>query len=331
MPDTRTLVHTVFVMSLPLIVAGFGLSFAAALVLVLLALLGRWLIVLTGLVRPVSEPALVLETISASHFVEKVRWCMDRLGIDYAEEPWGGTLGAYYLGRTVPKLKFRTGRVRSTLGNSAEILRYLWGAYSGKLGDVASFLAPTPDRLEFERRLDRYGVNLQVWLYYHLLDHRELTLQLWGVNDPRVPRWQRKLVSLLCPLQSFLIRRSFSINEQSYAKACHHIEELLAHVDTELADGRPSILGDGAIDYVDIAFAAMSGVWLQPAGYGGGRADAVRLERDRVPVRMRKDIDRWVEDYPRATAFTERLYADERRVAPASELRNLGDAPGAKS
>jgi hypothetical protein len=67
---------------LPLIVAAFGLSLSAALLLVVGALVWRWAIVLLDLVRPAAGPELVLETISASHFVEKVRWCMDRLGLD---------------------------------------------------------------------------------------------------------------------------------------------------------------------------------------------------------------------------------------------------------
>jgi hypothetical protein len=41
---------------------------------------------------------------------EKVRWCMDRLGVEYVEKPAGGTLGAFLLGRSVPVLKFRNER-----------------------------------------------------------------------------------------------------------------------------------------------------------------------------------------------------------------------------
>ena len=102
MLDKRIALHTAFVLLLPMVVAIFGLSFWTALVLVLLALLWRWAIVLTGFIRPAAGPELLLETISASHFVEKVRWCMDRLGLAYEEVPWCGTIGAFYLGRTVP-------------------------------------------------------------------------------------------------------------------------------------------------------------------------------------------------------------------------------------
>ena len=312
MSGNRALIHTFFVLLLPLVVAQFGLSVAAAAGLVLLALLWRWLIVLTGIVRPPKSPEIVLETISASHFVEKVRWCMDRLGIEYTEQPWAGTLGAFFRGRTVPRLSFRTGLVRSVIGNSPEILRYLWGAYSTSHGESAMFLEPTADRLEFERRIDRYGSNLQVWIYYHLLHDRELSLHAWGVHDALIPWWQRQAMWLLFPLQAFLIRRAFSINDRHYEQACHHIEEILSDIDTMLADGRNSILGDESINYTDIAFAAMTGLWSQPAGYGAGKADAVRLIRSGIPIAMRNDVERWTEDYPKATAFVARLYADER-------------------
>ena len=312
MSGNRVLIHTFFVLLLPLVVAQFGLSVLAAAGLVVLALLWRWLIVLIGIVWPPKAPEIVLETIPASHFVEKVRWCMDRLGLEYTEQPWAGTLGAYYKGRTVPQLRFRTGLVYSVIGNSPEILRYLWGAYSGTHGEAAKFLQPTEDRLALERRVDRYGSNLQVWSYYHLLHDRELSLHAWGMHNALIPWWQRQAMWLLFPLQAFLIRRTFSINDRNYERACHYIEEILSDVDTMLADGRNSILGDESINYADIAFAAMSGLWLQPDGYGAGKADAVRLIRRRMPIGMRNDVERWMEDYPKVTAYVTKLYAGDR-------------------
>ena len=109
-----------------------------------------------------------------------------------------------------------------------------------------------------------------------------------------------------------MIRKSFSISDVHYAKAVQHIEDLLIDIDTRLADGRGSILGGAVINYTDIAFAAISGLWLQPESYGGGKADAARIERDAVPGAMRTDIERWIEDHPETTAYIGRLYAGER-------------------
>jgi len=310
MLDYRIALNAVFVLLLPLVVAAFGLSVWTALLLVLLALLWRWGIVLVGFMGPATGPDMVLETILASHYVEKVRWCMDRLGLEYEEVPWGGTLGAFYLGRTVPRLHFRTGMVRSQIGNSAEILRYLWGAY-GTSQAGAAFLEPTEERLEFERRIDRCGVSLQVWIYYHLLDAPALCKHAWGADSDAIPAWQRKAVALLYPLQAAMIRKAFRVNEANYRKSCERIEGLLAETDAMLEDGRRSILGGDTLNYTDFAFAAIQGAWLQPEGYGGGAG--IRIGRSRAPTAMRRDIERWIEDYPRVSRFIENLYAEERR------------------
>jgi glutathione S-transferase len=311
---TRLLIHSVFLFLLPVVVAGFGLGVLSAALLVLLMLLWRWLVVLSGIVAPEKTPEIVLETIGASHFVEKVRWCMDRLEIDYVERQSGGTLGAYFTGRSVPQLRVRTGIVESVIGNSPEILRFLYGNYAGDDQVDVEFLAPTPERLELEKRLDRFGRMQQVWVYYHILEDRDLTLHVWGANSPRTTAWHKPALRLLFPLLKVLIQRSFRIDDGNYAKAVGYIEELLSDIDTRLADGRGSILGGDAINYTDIAFAALSGIWLRPDEYGGGAADDCRAERDEVPAPMQAEAQRWIEDFPRATAFIERLYAEERLI-----------------
>jgi glutathione S-transferase len=319
MMGNRLLLHSTFLFLLPLIVAGFGISLPGAMALVALALLWRWAISLSVITAPAKTPELELETISASHYVEKVRWCMDRLGLDYLEKPVGGTLGAFFLGRTVPVLKFRTGAVRSSIGNSPEILRYLWGRYSPQAGERASFLQADPGRLELEKKIDRCGVDLQVWVYYHLLDEPELTLRVWGCQNPGIPAWQRWSLRLLYPLLRFLIRRAFRISTAHHARAVEHIDTLLAEVEALLEDGRKSILGGDVINYSDITFAAIMGLWLQPEAYGGGKADTVRIERTETPVAMRAEIERWSEQYPRATMFIQRLYQQERSPPTAGK------------
>ncbi len=312
MTHKRRFVHAAFLFAAPVIVAWFGLSVAAAVALVVLLLAWRWAITLSGITMPEKTPPLVLETITASHFVEKVRWCMDRLGLDYEERPSGGTLGAYFLGRTVPQLRFRSGLVQSVIGNSPEILRYLWGAYGSSEGVDGRFLEPTEERRMLETRLDRYGANLQVWIYHHLLPDRQLTLRAWGVNNPDVPAWQRAALRVLYPLLAFLIRRSFSITDDNFRKAVRHIEALLAEIDERLDDGRLSILGGDTINYTDMSFAALSGLWLQPENYARGKAATVRIARSEAPEAMRADIERWLGDYPRAAEFCARLYREQR-------------------
>ena len=307
MNDKRNFIFAVILFLAPIVVAWYALSVAAAVGLVVLLLLGRWLINLSGIVAPEKTPELVLATISASHFVEKVRWSMDRLGVDYVEQVSGGTLGAYFRGRTVPQLKVRTGNVRSIIGNSPDILRYLYGRYLHVDPDRAAFLEPTADRVEFEKALDTYGRCLQVWVYHHLLHDRDLTLHAWGAHSPATPAWQRVALRVLFPLLAQLIRLSFKINDNNYARAVARIESTLGDANADLADGR-SLLGGDQTNYTDLAFAAFTGIWLMPGAYGGGKAEAVRIERDRVPAAMRADIERWLDAFPRAVSYVDSLY-----------------------
>lgn len=308
MTDKRNLALAIAVFLAPIAVAWWGLSVPAAVGVVLLLLLLRWLVNLSGIVVPERGPDVVLATISASHFVEKVRWSMDRLGIDYVEQVSAGTLGAYFRGRTVPQLKVRTGIVRTVIGNSPDILRYLYGRYLHEDPQRASFLEPTAERVEFEGALDAYARSLQVWIYYHLLHDRDLTLHAWGANNPATPAWQRAALRALFPLLAFLIRVSFKVNDTGYARAVARVEQAVGEAEKALEDGRASLLGGDELNFTDYAFAAYTGLWLMPQAYGGGKAGAVRIERDRAPAAMRADIERWIEKFPLATAWVARLY-----------------------
>lgn len=310
MTEKRNFIFAIVVLLAPILVAWYELSVAAAVGVVLLLLLCRWLITLSGWVAPEKRPDLVLATISASHFVEKVRWCFDRLGLDYEERVSGGTLGAFFRGRTVPQLKAKTGHVVSTIGNSSDILRYVYGRHVAADPKGAEFLEPTAERVELEQRLDRYGASLQVWVYYHILQDRDLALHAWGANNPATPGWQRVALRALFPLQAAMIRFSFKINDTNFAKAVARIEKLVGEIDTRLADGRKSILGGDTLNYTDLSFAALTGLWLMPDAYGGGKADAVRIDRDKVPAAMRGDIERWIEAYPHAVSRVEAWYEE---------------------
>lgn len=318
MTDKRNLAFAIVVFLAPVAVAWFGLSVPAAVGVVVLLLLLRWLITLSGIIAPERTPKLELATISASHFVEKVRWSMDRLGVDYVEKTSGATLGAFYSGRSVPQLRVRTGIVRSIIGDSPDILRYLYGRYVHEDPERVAFLEPTAERVELERKLDAYARSLQVWIYCYLLTDRDLTLHAWGVNNPATPAWQRVALRVLFPVQAFLIRYSFKINETGYKRAVARIEETLTVAEEWLADGRESLLGGTDINYTDITFAAYTGLWLRPLAYGGGMADAVRFERDRMPDGMREEIEGWEKSFPRATAWVERLYESRPPAAGVS-------------
>jgi len=312
MAGKRLLAHSLFLIALPVIVAWYGFSTFGAIVLVLAALLWRVGITLSVLLFPPKVPDLELETITISHFAEKTRWCMDRLGVAYVERPVAGIFGVLFTGRSVPQLKARTGIVQSVIGNSAEILRYLWGRYSTELGDKADFLAPTGERLQMEKRIDRYGAHLQVWVYYHILNDRSLALDAWGRNDASVPFWQRALLPLMFPVFRAFLKRAFRLTDEHYRSVVEKIEALLGEVEALLDDGRRSILGGDETDFVDISMASMSSLWLQQEGFAAGRAKAVLIDRGRYPIQMGVDVERWSDQFPLTRTFIERLYREER-------------------
>ena len=55
--------------------------------------------------RHSEENRMILESLPVSHYVDKVRWCLDKLGQPYEEESDVGILGVMILGRMVPALR----------------------------------------------------------------------------------------------------------------------------------------------------------------------------------------------------------------------------------
>ena len=314
---TATAWIVLYLLALPPFAVVSDLGLLGAVFAVLLGLAGLWWRRLAPLLRPPRGPEFRLETISASHYVEKVRWCLDRLGVAYEEVADAGALGVFTSGRTVPRLRIRTGSVISSIGNSPDILRYLWGRF-GPIEPRAAFLEPSEEALALERQLDGYGLDLQRWVYHHILPDRSLTLHLWGAHDPGLPGWQRWLERALFPLLRVMIRRAFRLSAGAHGRVLDNIESCLQRMEQRLEDGRDTLLGGAETSFVDITFAALSGLWLNPPEYGGGRAEGVRAEIGSFPAAMLEDRQRWIDDYPRVSALVERLYREE-RIAAAPE------------
>ncbi len=308
---SRTLFFILTVLS-PVLVAWFDLSVLAALGLILILLLWRQALVLAPLTQKPTGPALELETILPSHFAEKARWCMDRLGVDYVERPWVGVIGAFFRGRTVPVLYVRTGRSRSSLGESTDILRYLYGRYAADPNVDAAFLEPTEERLQWEQRLDRYGVDLQIWVYHHLLDDPALCKRVWGLDSDRLSAGQRLTGKIFYPVLETFIRRAFNPDKAHTERAIERIDSLLKDTEGLLSDERHALLGGESTDFTDLTLASLSSIWIQPETFAAGAYPEVRIEPARIPPRMRADMDRWRENFPLTTAHIERLYGEER-------------------
>jgi len=243
-----------------------------------------------------------------------VRWCLDRLGIAYEEVPNAGILGVLLTGRTVPSLEIPPGLTR--IGDSPRILRYLWGEYAGRLpAGRTDFLAPTPVALELERYFDqRLGNDVRVWVYSRIFARRDLTLRSWGIEEPRVPGWQRALLRAGTPLLRFAVRRMLGVHPARAARALERTREAFGRVDDLLADGRRYLAGD-ALSFADITFASLAALAVLPPEYGGRAIDGRRLGIEELEPDWRAEVEAF-RARP-AGQFVLRLYREERLAVAA--------------
>ena len=280
--------HTLLLYLLPVCVAWAGWGAGAAFLAVLGVAVAGAILRLRALLRPASDRPL-LHTISYSHYVEKVRWCLDRAGVDYEEVPSIGVLGVLLLGRTVPLLELPAARTR--VGNSSEILRLLWGMHGHDPSGRAAFLEPTPEAVALEKHLDE-GLGMQVrrWAYQRLFEDSRLTLQVWGAGEPAVPRWQRAMLPVLRPLLQAALRRMLRVNAASAGRALDRTRAVFDEMDARLADGRRYLLGD-TLSLADITFASLGALAVLPRNYGGGRLATRFPEVDSLPEPWRTEVE----------------------------------------
>lgn len=315
--DPSTL-HFALLYVLPAVTAyagwGVGAAIAATVAVALLGLAIRLFVSLRAVRRPPAR--LRLHTITYSHYSEKVRWCLDRLGVDYEEVPNVGILGVLLTGRTVPWLEVPPGR--SQVSDSPRILRYLWGEYAGKLpGERTWFLEPTPAALDLETQFDRrLGNDIRVWVYPHIWRDRMLTLRSWGIEEPAIPAWQRALLAAASPLLRLAVRRTLGITPARSQRALERTHEAFDAVDRLLADGRPYLTG-ATLTFADLTFASLGALAVLPPEYPGGtlRGRRMTLEDVRDPA-WRAEIERF-----RARPsgqFILAMYRDERSVRRAT-------------
>jgi glutathione S-transferase len=203
-----------------------------------------------------------LVTIPFSHFCEKARWALDRARIPYREEPhpplfsYRGTFGAG--GRRTAPVLVADGK---TYDDSTDILRY-----ADAHGSAPSPLFPAGDDAvaaledEMDRRL---GPATRRLAYSYVLEDRAATR---AVLARTTPGWEGRLAAVLAPLVGAGIRRGLRIDAAGVARSRAVIDEVFAHVEATLADGR-RFLGGDAFSAADLAFASLAGPIVLPDPY----------------------------------------------------------------
>jgi len=309
--------HQLALYALPPVVAwlawGPGAALAASAVMALAGMAVRLKAMRNAAVQA-DAAKLRLHSISFSHYVEKVRWSMDRLGLAYEEVPNAGILGVLLTGRTVPSLEVPPGLTR--IGDSPRILRYLWGEYCGRLPEERTrFLEPTAAALALEQKFDRrLGNDVRVWAYSRIFRRRDLTLRSWGIEEPGIPAWQRALLRAFTPVLRMAVKNMLGVTPSRAEKALERTRQAFDEVDALLVDGRRYLLGD-ALSFADITFASLAALAVLPPEYAGRGLQGRRLVVEDLDAGWRAEV----EDFRRRPAgqFVLRLYREE-RLRPAT-------------
>jgi glutathione S-transferase len=247
-----------------------------------------------------SAPAILI-TIPLSHFCEKARWALDRVGLPYREEPHAPLLNRVFAMRTargtVPVLVHESRRFI----DSTDILVHADAACGGGLlypRDTA--LRTEIDVLE-ERFDSELGPHTRRWAYSQLLPHARLLRSLWSSGVPGV---EASMVPVIASLARFLVRKAYKITPESAQRSLERVRGVLRNVDERLSDGRQFLVG-GRFTAADLTFAALSAPVLLPV-----ECRAVQPALDELPAGMRDEVVRLRDT--EAGRFVLRLFAQER-------------------
>lgn len=209
---------------------------------------------------------LRLITIPISHYCEKARWALERVGMDYREERH--VQGIHRLaarraggGATVPVLVTSDGAI----GQSHDILTWVDARTPAEhrlFPSDSSARAPIDALcLRLDEQLGPTGRRL---MYVHLLAQRDLVM---AFNNQGVPAWEDRTLRYGWPLMRRLVEHALGIvpgieveDEAAVFRELDFVAELLA-------DGRP-FLGGERFGAADVTFASLSAAIVVPPIYG---------------------------------------------------------------
>ncbi|WNZ22150.1 glutathione S-transferase family protein [Leptolyngbya sp. NK1-12] len=243
-------------------------------------------------------------TFQISHYCEKVRWALDRIGFPYVEEchlpPLHRLKTTPLGGSSVPVLVTET----EIFKDSADILKYLDTVASAhlKLYPASPVLRHEVEALEaqFNHEL---GVFTRQWGYFYALQNRSVMQQLWCEG---VPAWEKLLFPVLFPLTRYLVHSSYNVHRESALAAYRRTQQMFNVVSDRLSDGRRYLVGD-CFSAADLAFASLSAPGIVPPEYGG------RFPKlNQLPDEMVEQIQILRETV--AGQYALRLYQEERYV-----------------
>lgn len=211
------------------------------------------------------EKSCRLITIPISHYCEKARWALERLEINYIEEPhpplFHRLATSQSGGTSVPILVTKTG----TFSDSTEILQYL-----DQITTVTQKLYPSePKQRHKVEKLEnlfntQLGPSTRLWFYSYLLANRELILRLWC---ERVKPIEQEIFTVVFESVQQAMRQKLNITADSAASSLDKIKRIFATVNERLTDGRTYLVGD-SFSAADLTFACLAAPTVLPSEYG---------------------------------------------------------------
>lgn len=251
-------------------------------------------------------PPLRLLTIPMSHYCEKARWALERLGLDYHEERH---LQGFHYARTywvsrnagVPVL-VDGARV---IVDSTAILKHL-----DRHAPDAQRLYPDAGRArqEVEALEDLFdetlGVESRRWFYFHYLPEGRAALRIAGQGAPGI---ERAIAPLAFPLMRRYATWLLQANARTVAAGLERSRQVVQRTDALLADGRAYLAGD-RFSAADLALACMAAPFVLPDEYGIWLPTV-----DALPAAMRPTVQAFRETVTGRHVL--RLFRDHRRLA----------------
>jgi glutathione S-transferase len=230
------------------------------------------------------KPSLL--TIPMSHYCEKARWALERLGIDYVEvrhlQGFHWFHSFYWARRPMVPILRMDGE---TISDSTAILQFL-----DKFANDAARLYPAlaVRRREVEALEDLFdeelGVYSRKWVYAHYLQYPPA--KLISIAGQGTPAWERRLMAPIFPFfRRALAWRLGDFSKGTIDAGLLRVREILTDVEQRLSDGRPYLCGD-SFTAADLSFACMAAPLVLPRNYG------IRLpDLDELPEAIRLDVE----------------------------------------
>jgi glutathione S-transferase len=208
----------------------------------------------------------ILLTIPISHYCEKARWALERVGVPYREQPHVQAIHRIAAlraggGLTVPVFVCAEG----VLADSGEIL--VWADQRAPAGrelypsDLEQAAEVRGLEADFNAGLGPHG---RCWLYQQLRPRRDLAIS-YGCTG--VPLWERTTLKLAYPLMIAIVAHVLDVTLATAADAEVQVRLTFDEVGKRLADGRPYLCGD-RFTAADLTFSALAAPMLMPSNYG---------------------------------------------------------------